>query len=151
MKEKNVEYSTCLIRGSNHYFISLKYKIKNNAFKILLWFKSIFSPQYSSSHLLADFSVCLTCTERRFVLWRPDTYSVISTAKNGVYEIPLCLHVFSWPGYLKDWQGRSSWLGECKLGVFVCIVGAVGPPAGEASLRSDLNLKWKSCWVLAWE
>lgn len=148
---KKSMWSTCLIRGSNHYFILLKYKIKNNAFKILLWLKSILDLQFSSPHLPADLLVCFTCTERRFVLWRPGSCGVISTAKIEVYEMPLCLHVFSWPDYLKDWQGWSSWLGKHRRGVFVCIVGAVGPPVGEASLGSDLNLKWKSCWALAYE
>lgn len=79
--------------------------------------------------------VCLTCTERLFVVWRPGTGSVISTAKIGVYEMPLCLHVFSWPGYRKGWQGGSSWRGEHRLGVFVCVVGRLvlqlGRPAWE--------------------
>lgn len=81
---------------------------------------------WATPHLPAALLVCLTCTEG-FILWRPGTCSVISTAKIGVYELPLCLHVFSWPGYLKGWQGGNSWGGEHRLGVFVCVVGAVSP------------------------
>lgn len=147
---KGSMWSTCLIKDGNHPFILLKYKIKNNGFKILSGPKSILDPQLSNPHLPAALSVCLTCTEG-FILWRPGTCSVISTAKIGVYELPLCLHVFSWPGYLKGWQGGSSWGGEHRLGVFVCVVGVVSPPVGEASLGRDLNLKWKSCWAVPGE
>lgn len=128
----------------------LKYKIKKNAFKILSWLKPILGPQFSSAHLLGALPVCWTCAER-FALWRPGTCSVISTAKIGVYEMRLCLHVFSWPGCLKDWWGRSSWRGEHRLKCVCVRRGGSSSSSWGGQSGSDLNLKWKSCWAPACE